>query len=55
MKCPNNNTVKQTGQEGDCVFCEHTTGKGGTPWPEGGVVCPCCIPLGIAWRAKQDS
>lgn len=53
MKCRQDNTIKGTGEAGTCVFCEHET-KSGTPWPEGGVVCPCCITIGIQWRHEHD-
>lgn len=53
MKCRQDNTIKGTGEAGTCVFCEHETGNG-TPWPEGGVVCPCCITIGIQWRHEHD-
>lgn len=53
--CGMDSTVKQTGEEGECIFCQHET-KHGTPWPEGGVVCPCgsCLARGIAIRQGRD-
>lgn len=53
--CGMDNTVKQTGQEGDCIFCGHQT-ENGTPWPEGGVVCPCgsCLLRGMAERHHRN-
>lgn len=54
LTCPSDHTVKKTGQQGHCVFCNHVTGNG-TPWPQGGVVCPCCIITGIFWKAEERS
>lgn len=49
--CGSDDTVKQGGESGDCIFCGHQT-QNGTPWPEGGVVCPCgsCLLRGMVER-----
>lgn len=47
--CGMDNTIRPGGEEGDCIFCGHHTMRG-TPWPKGGVVCPCgsCLLRGLS-------